>query len=121
MKQIKMSRAPVTPEKSTKTNYSGKVAVPRILMHPPKDTVTSSSFHEPSPASTYGDTVAGDSTPVTPQDGIHTGKYASFLSSHIHFSPSSLPADMLALPTLMMSFSYLVILSGHLLDNYLSR
>ncbi|MCJ1486563.1 hypothetical protein MMC06_006741 [Schaereria dolodes] len=69
-----MSRAPVTPEKSTKTNYSGKVAVPRILMHPPKDTVTSSSFHEPSPASTYGDTVAGDSTPVTPQDGIHTDR-----------------------------------------------
>ena len=116
MKQIKMSRAPATPDKSNKTSYSAKVAVPRILMHPPRDTATSSSFHEPSPASTYGETVAGDSTPVTPEEGIHNGKYAILLSSQFHFLPSSPRANVSAIHTLMMSFSCLVILLRHLVD-----
>ena len=32
-----------------------------------------SSLHEPSPASTYGETIAGDSIPATPQDVIGHG------------------------------------------------
>ena len=31
-------------------------------------------LHEPSPASTYGDSTANSSTPITPQDNI-TGQY----------------------------------------------
>lgn len=63
-----MTRSPATPEKSNK-NLSGeasKVAVP----YPDKLTSSAKgkqrSPQEPSPASTYGDTAAGDSVPVTP-------------------------------------------------------
>lgn len=63
-----MTRSPATPQKSNKTfsNEASKVAVPYL------DKLTASakgkqpSPQGPSPASTYGDTAAGDSVPVTP-------------------------------------------------------
>ena len=39
------------------------------------------SLPEPSPASTYGETAAGDSVPATPQDRGGNGEYAPVISS----------------------------------------
>ena len=78
-----MSYSPATPDKSTKafSKEASKVAVPSI------DKLTSSakgkeaSLHEPSPASTYGDTAAGDSVPATPLEaGDHGESVTSRLS-----------------------------------------
>ncbi|MCJ1298177.1 hypothetical protein MMC08_000966 [Hypocenomyce scalaris] len=87
-----MSYSPATPDKSTKafSKEASKVAVPSI------DKLTSSakgkeaSLHEPSPASTYGDTAAGDSVPATPiEAGDHDGTTAlmqSLRAAQIHDS-----------------------------------
>ena len=63
-----MSYSPATPDKSFKDSsvYSTKIAVP-ALEKLSTSKVKQSSHHEPSPASTYGDTAAGDSVPATPQ------------------------------------------------------
>lgn len=88
-----MTRSPATPEKPNKTfsNEASKVAVPYL------DKLTSSakgmqpSLQEPSPASTYGDTAAGDSVPVTPLVVNGRGKSATSPRRLVITIPRSLP------------------------------
>lgn len=68
IKHFKMTRTPATPQKSNRT-FSGeasKVAVPYLDKLASSAKGKERSPQEPSPASTYGDTAAGDSVPVTP-------------------------------------------------------
>ncbi|KAL8659688.1 MAG: hypothetical protein Q9226_000313 [Calogaya cf. arnoldii] len=61
-----MSHSPATPNKLNDEAASSALA----STHEPSSTsrATRSSLLEPSPASTYGETIAGDSVPATPQD-----------------------------------------------------
>ncbi|KAI4264603.1 MAG: hypothetical protein L6R38_001641 [Xanthoria sp. 2 TBL-2021] len=61
-----MSQSPATPHKLNAEAASSALA----STHEPSSTsgLMRSSLHEPSPASTYGETTAGDSVPATPQD-----------------------------------------------------
>ena len=68
-----MSQSPATPDKSIDglSKYP-KVAVPSLEKLASSSRVRNESIHEPSPASTYGDTAAGDSVPATP---LKTAEY----------------------------------------------
>lgn len=70
-----MSYTPATPEKPVEYSAQGTDVAPSARQ--PKSTTKGNqqgSLHEPSPASTYGDTAAGDSVPATPLDVERTGK-----------------------------------------------
>ena len=72
-----MSSSPSTPQKSVlgAATPSIVVAVPsldKLTFHATK--VKQESLNEPSPASTWGDTAAGDSVPATPQEIDDNGK-----------------------------------------------
>lgn len=59
--------SPATPDKA----ISGLCKYSKIAIPPPEKLASASrvrneSIHEPSPASTYGDTAVGDSVPATP-------------------------------------------------------
>lgn len=80
MKQVKTPYSPATPSKSAKASPVGDstgVALPTASFAE-KQTSTSkvkqSVALEPSPASTYGETAAGDSSPVTPFEPGKHGK-----------------------------------------------
>ena len=70
-----MSRSPATPDKASKlaTESSPNVAMPFIEKLTSTSKVKQASLNEPSPASTYGDTV-GSSCPATPQEVGGRGK-----------------------------------------------
>ena len=70
---MSMSQPPATPDKSIGglSKYA-KVAVPSLEKLVSASRVRNESIHEPSPASTYGDTAAGDSVPATP---LKTSEY----------------------------------------------
>lgn len=74
---MSMSRSPATPDKSIDGlgKYS-KVAVPSREKLASTSRVKNESIHEPSPASTYGDTAAGDSVPATP---LKTPEYGMWI------------------------------------------
>ncbi|KAL9030002.1 MAG: hypothetical protein Q9196_001832 [Gyalolechia fulgens] len=61
-----MSQSPATPNKPS--GGAGKTAVSSTEKPALESWVMHTSLHEPSPASTYGETTAGDSIPATPQD-----------------------------------------------------
>ncbi|KAL8708272.1 MAG: hypothetical protein Q9220_006849 [cf. Caloplaca sp. 1 TL-2023] len=61
-----MSPSPATPSKSTAE--ASNSAAPTIKQPLSDSRATKQSMNEPSPASTYGETAAGDSIPATPQD-----------------------------------------------------
>lgn len=61
-----MSQSPATPNKPS--GEAGKTAVSSTEKPALGSRAVRSSLHEPSPASTYGETNAGDSIPATPQD-----------------------------------------------------
>lgn len=67
-----MSQSPTTPNKPS--GGAGKMAASSADMPAVYSSVVRSSLHEPSPASTYGETTAGDSIPATPQDVECHGK-----------------------------------------------
>ncbi|KAL8733622.1 MAG: hypothetical protein Q9166_002032 [cf. Caloplaca sp. 2 TL-2023] len=58
-----MSQSPATPNKLSAEVTSASTVGPTAASG-----IMRSSLHEPSPASTYGETSAGDSIPATPQD-----------------------------------------------------
>ncbi len=64
---MSMSQSPATPDKSIDglSSYS-EGPVPSVEKLTSTSRVRNESIHEPSPASTYGDTAAGDSVPATP-------------------------------------------------------
>ncbi|KAL9118568.1 MAG: hypothetical protein Q9187_004887 [Circinaria calcarea] len=64
-----MSYSPATPDKSFKdaSKYPAKIVIPNLDKQSTSK-VKQASLNEPSPASTYGGTAAGDSVPVTPQE-----------------------------------------------------
>ncbi|MCJ1396270.1 hypothetical protein MMC18_009159 [Xylographa bjoerkii] len=62
-----MTTSPATPTVAAGSRYSVKIAVPLVEKTvAPK--ATQAAVTEPSPASTYGASAAGDSVPVTPQE-----------------------------------------------------
>ncbi|KAI9715905.1 MAG: hypothetical protein M1812_005725 [Candelaria pacifica] len=70
-----MSYNPATPEKAVECSAQGIIVAASARQ---QDSITKGnqqgSLHEPSPASTYGDTAAGDSVPATPLDVERKGK-----------------------------------------------
>lgn len=57
--------------------------------------VKQASLNEPSPASTYGDTIAGGNSPATPLDvGSHGKCMRSFPAFHLHRSVFSLASRL---------------------------
>ena len=71
-----MCHSPATPDKAGKhaANSSSNVAIPFAEKLTSTSKVKHASINEPSPASTYGDTVAS-SCPATPQEVGNHGKY----------------------------------------------
>lgn len=63
-----MPQSPATPNKHSDgaNKHSSKVALPSLEKLASASRVKHASLYEPSPASTYGDTAAGDSVPATP-------------------------------------------------------
>lgn len=63
-----MSQSPATPNKHSEeaSKQSSKVAVPSFEKIVSVTRAKHAPLYEPSPASTYGDTAAGDSVPATP-------------------------------------------------------
>ena len=107
MKQFKMSHSPATPDKSTvdAAIVPSKVPVPSLDKLTSTSKVKQASFHEPSPASTYGDTAAGDSFPATPQEaGEHGESYSC--NSHFTLLPTMFQFfyPVLVVPTLYVVF-----------------
>ena len=74
--QSNMSQSPITPVKPTEVGNarSAKVAVPSLEKIFSATRVKQASMHEPSPASTYGDTAVGDSVPATPLETQSQGE-----------------------------------------------
>lgn len=72
-----MSHAPATPSKSRAE--AGVLTVFSTEKSALASGNMRSSLNEPSPASTYGETTAGDSIPATPQDTGDQGTYLTFL------------------------------------------
>ena len=86
VQQSKMSHSPATPDKAGMHADGSESKAPRL----PTDKLTSNSkikqasLNEPSPASTYGDTIAGGSSPATPLDvGSHGKCMCSFPACHL--------------------------------------
>ena len=76
-----MSHSPATPEKPrvVANRPETKAPLPSSEMLTSTSKVKQASLNEPSPASTYGDTIAGDSPPATPLDvGSHGKCMCSF-------------------------------------------
>ncbi|KAL9132292.1 MAG: hypothetical protein Q9175_006532 [Cornicularia normoerica] len=79
-----MSHSPATPDKAgTHANGSEpKAPLPSTNKLTSTSKVKQTSLNEPSPASTYGDTIAGDSSPATPLDvGSHDHHMAGLIHS----------------------------------------
>ncbi|KAI4171137.1 MAG: hypothetical protein LQ343_004473 [Gyalolechia ehrenbergii] len=74
-----MSQSPATPNKPS--GEAGKTAVSSTEKPALGSRAVRSSLHEPSPASTYGETNAGDSIPATPQDVDGHDQTAALLDS----------------------------------------
>lgn len=100
MKQVKIPYSPATPSKSAKASpVSGSkgVALPSassVEKQTSTSKVKQSVTLEPSPASTYGETAAGDSSPVTPFEHGQHGKFSppySLSSTSTSVLMSSLP------------------------------
>lgn len=74
-----MSQSPATPNKHSDgvNKHSSKVALPSLEKLASASRVKHASLYEPSPASTYGDTAAGDSVPATPFEVNSHGVYIS--------------------------------------------
>lgn len=78
--QVTMSQSPATPNKPS--DEAGKTALSSTEKPFLGSRVVRSSLHEPSPASTYGETTVGDSIPATPQDvGSHGMSVPATLAS----------------------------------------
>ena len=76
-----MSHSPATPEKARVVANHPETKAPLLSSEMLTSTskVKQTSLNEPSPASTYGDTIAGDSSPATPLDvGSHGKCMCSF-------------------------------------------
>lgn len=81
-----MSHSPATPDKAgMHANGSGsKAPLPSTDKPTSTSKVKQTSLNEPSPASTYGDTVAGGSSPATPLDvGSHGKCMCSVPARHV--------------------------------------
>ena len=63
-----MADAPATPVRAGGGSAAVKVAMPSLYGLSSSTKLHRSSVYEPSPASTYGETTLGDSSPVTPQE-----------------------------------------------------
>lgn len=71
--------SPATPIKHAEgaSKYSPKVAMPSLEKLFSSSSAKKASQHEPSPASTYGDTATGDSVPATPLTTLERGMLSS--------------------------------------------
>ncbi|KAL8942420.1 MAG: hypothetical protein Q9216_001684 [Gyalolechia sp. 2 TL-2023] len=74
-----MSQSPATPNKPS--SQVGQTTGSSTQKPALGSWVNRSSLHEPSPASTYGETTAGDSIPATPQDVDGHDQGAALLDS----------------------------------------
>ena len=81
-----MSQFPATPNKPAKeaAKRFPKTAVPSLEKLASASKVKQSSVYEPSPASTHGDTAAGDSVPATPLENHGHGKEESVIWDYQH-------------------------------------
>ena len=85
-----MTHSPATPDKG---GMHGDGSEPKAPLPSTTDKLTSnpevkrSSLNEPSPTSTYGDTIAGGSSPATPLDVGSHGKCTFLLV--VYLAPSS--------------------------------
>ena len=79
-----MARSPATPDKANKeaSELPSKVDIPALNKVNTTFVAPQAAMHEPSPASTYGDTAGSRSVPATPQDCRTSSKFFS-LSSQI--------------------------------------
>lgn len=85
VQQDNMSHTPATPDKTgVCPNSSGsKVLLPSADKLTSTSKAKQTSLVEPSPASTYGDTIAGGSSPATPLHvGSHGKRIWSFFARH---------------------------------------
>ena len=87
-----MSHSPATPDKAGVLTNGSEPNAPLPSTDKLIDTSkVKTSLNEPSPASTYGDTSAGDSSPATPLDVGSHGKWKSSFTLSIpslHLPPS---------------------------------
>jgi len=76
-----MARSPATPDKANTEapEHSSKVALPSIDKINSASMIQQASVHEPSPASTYGETAGSRSVPATPQEYRTTSKSQTLL------------------------------------------
>lgn len=92
-----MSHSPATPDKAgTHANGSEpKAPLPSTNKLTSTSKVKQTSLNEPSPASTYGDTITGDSSPATPLDvGSHGKCMCSFPALHLPRSVFCLASEV---------------------------
>ena len=77
-----MARSPATPDKANKeaSELPSKVDIPSLNKVNTTFVAQQAAMHEPSPASTYGDTAGSRSVPATPQDYRTSSKFFSLLS-----------------------------------------
>ncbi len=75
-----MSHSPATPDKAgvRGSGPESKASLPSTDKLTSTSKVKQISLDEPSPASTYGDTIAGDSSPATPLDVGSHGKFMRY-------------------------------------------
>lgn len=78
-----MSQSPATPDKAGMhaNDSESKALLPSTDKLTSTSKVKQTSLNEPSPASTYGDTIAGGSSPATPLDVGSHGKYKTLMCS----------------------------------------
>lgn len=79
-----MSQFPATPNKPAEeaAKRFPKTAVPSLEKLASASRAKQASLYEPSPASTHGDTAAGDSVPATPIETHGHGKQDSLFSGY---------------------------------------
>ena len=86
-----MPHSPATPDKAGMHGDGSEPKAPSTTNKPTSNPeVKRSSLNEPSPTSTYGDTIAGGSSPATPLDVGSHGKciFFTFLLV-VYLAPSS--------------------------------
>ncbi len=76
-----MARSPATPDKANTeaSEHSSEVALPSIDKTDLASVIQQTSMHEPSPASTYGETAGSRSVPATPQEYRTTSESQTLL------------------------------------------
>lgn len=80
-----MARSPATPDQADTeaSEHSFEAALPCVDNIDSASVIQQTSMHEPSPASTYGETAGSRSVPATPQDYRTTSEPQRLLSEFL--------------------------------------